>query len=91
VVAVPVDGLGDLPVAQLLERLALAKVALADVLVEDVDSWTVPVDEGFKPAAGLDGVELVVVTDYQSLRAGNVHGGEELEHGLVVSHACFID
>ncbi len=60
---VPVDSVGDLTGTQLVESLAFCRLALADVLVEHVDGGPVAVDEGFEPAAWIDGIELVVVTD----------------------------
>lgn len=68
-----------------------AWVALADVLVEDVDGWAVAVDEGFEAAAGFDGIKLVVVANDDRLGAGEVDGGEELGHRLVVCHAGLVD
>lgn len=56
-VAIPGECLGDAASAELLESCALSGVALADVLVEDLDCGAVPVDECFATTAGFDGVE----------------------------------
>ncbi len=47
--------------------------------------------EGFEPAAGFDGVELMVVANDDRLGTSDIDSGEVLEHRLVVGHACFID
>ncbi len=91
VLAVPVDGVGDPAATELLERASLARISLADVLVENLDSIAVAADEGLEAAAGVDGAELVVVADDDGLGPGHVDGGEELEQGPVVGHAGFVD
>src|SRR3546814_20252208 len=86
-VSVPRDRLGDLAATEVLERCALCRIVLADVLVEDVDGRPVPIDERLQSAACVDGVELAVVADDNGLGARAIDGGEELEHRLVVGHA----
>jgi hypothetical protein len=51
----------------------------------------VAADERFQTATGTDSVELMGVADHDRLGTSDVDGGEELEHRLVVGHACLVD
>ncbi len=87
---VPGDGLADVPVAQRLEGLALARVVLAAVLGQVVDGVGVARHQGTQRAARADRAELAVVADEHQLGPGQLDVGGQAGQVDVVGHAHLV-
>lgn len=86
---VPLDRLATIAVTKVGERVDLARITLADVLVEDVDDLAV--GDPFESAIGADSAELAVVADQDDLGPGHVGGGDESQEVVVVNHPGFVE
>ena len=88
---VPGHGYFDVARSELVERPALGRIMLADVLVEHMDGVRVPVEQRLKPASCSDGAELAVVADHHCLGTGPLDCVQEAEQRTVVGHPSLVE
>jgi len=88
---VPVDGLVDVPVAELAQGAALGGVVLADVAVEGGEDLGAARQEAGEGAAGSDGGELAGVADEDELRPCSLDVGHDPVKVVIGGHGGLVE